>query len=131
MKEITLNNKDYLLVEVPDDAENIRYNHTPDWKLKYLVFTCEKDTRYSADFIDAKLVVKIIGKLSDILKDEKVCHYLADSELKSTGFLYLDWGQPDNEKRPYKFDDASNSIISYLQSIELDMTKEYALIEKP
>jgi len=133
MKQITLNNKEYLLVEVSNDAKNIKYNHTPDWKLKHLVFTCEKDTWYSADFIDAKLVVKIIGKLGDILKDEEICKGLVESINMCDGHFTSKKSHKEyiNYHGGHYYLSAVESMYSWLKSIKLDMTKEYALIEQP
>jgi len=130
MKEITLNNKEYLLVEIPFDTYDIRYKTMPD-NTKQLVGTIKDNSgNIGTCYIRENPQGKLVGKISDILKDEDICHNLAYNELKSVGYVYLDWQQPDNEKRPYKFDNPSDSFTSYLQSINLDLTKQYLLIQK-
>ena len=133
MQKVTLNNKNYLLVEVPDDAKNIRFNHTANWKSKHLVFNCGKEKCYSADFIDAKLVVKIIGKLGDILKDEEICKGLVESINMCDGHFTSKKSHKEyiNYHGGHYYLSAVESMYSWLKSIKLDMTKEYALIEQP
>ena len=111
MKEITLNNKEYKLIPI-DKSDDIMFDN-----IEGRIMSFHKG-------------YKKIGRISDILKDEDICHNLAYNELKSVGYVYLDWQQPDNEKRPYKFDKSTDSFLSYLKSIDLDITKQYLLIQK-
>lgn len=76
MKEITLNNQNYILVKVPDDAYDFRYKIMPD-KQKQLVGTVKDgDGNIGTCYINENPQGKIIGKISDILKNETVCKEL-------------------------------------------------------
>jgi len=138
MKEITLNNQDYLLVEVPSDAVNIRFIHIDDWKLKHLVFDCGKEKCYSSDFIDAKLITEIIGKVSDILKDEEICKGLVESyDYQKNKPLnpnidyvyYKDYTFDFKDEELFDIDRAIYSFQSWLESICLELTKEWIMIK--
>jgi len=134
MKKVMINSKIYLLIEVPDNAYSFRekvFNSGGHFIMfeprvqPHLFLQSIKlgRTKKSDKF-------KIVGLISDIIKDEKICHTLALNELKSLGYIYLDCLQPDSEKRPYKLDKASDSFISYLKFIKTDLSKQYVLIQK-
>lgn len=50
-------------------------------------------------------------------KDEATfdCENYVESELKSVGYIYLDYNQPETEKRPYKFDKTEDSFRSKIE----------------
>lgn len=120
MKEIILNNQNYLLVEIPDDATNERI---------YIEGTLFVDTPLKKAVIicNLKTSCKIIGALSNILKDEEICKGLVNIILTSTLSIIYYESFDRNRNSFYK---ATDSFLSYLQSIDLDMTKQYLLIQK-
>ena len=125
MQEIKLNGKNYLLVEVPNGAFDFRYKIMPD-EQKQLVGTIkDEDGNIGTCYIRDITQGRIIGTISNIIKDENVCKGLIEENRE---FLYKNYIS-DNDKAG--FNNATNSFLSYLQSIDLDMTKEYLLIEKP
>jgi len=127
MQEITLKGKNYLLVEVPDKAEKVDYwnNNTI---FKYLGVNINKLLSEKAH--------KIIGKISHILKDEDICKELVefyDYKESNKWFIELimwkDYNFQLNEEELFDFDFARDSFLSYLQSINLDLTKNWILIK--
>lgn len=61
---------------------------------------------------------EIVGIASSLT--EKIAHDIVDKELKSVGWVYLDYMQPETVKRPYKFDDALPSLQSFCKGIGVD-----------
>jgi len=130
MKEITLNNKNYLLVEVPNDAYDFRYKIMPD-EQKQLIGTIKDDNgNIGTCYIRENPQGKTIGIISDILKDEDICEGLVESSpseickkrIGTYGFKVYDHPHTTAFTATYSFQ-------SWIQSIDLDMTKSYALIE--
>jgi len=128
MKEIILNNKSYLLVEVPDNATNFRFagNET------YLFCTLNNiDTPViHYDFLNCQ----ILSTIEDILKDENICKRLVEVYTSETLDIF---GRVITLYRDYKnviidfdFECAIDSFQSWLESIELDITKSWVLILK-
>jgi len=152
MKQVTLNNQNYLLVEVPADAYDFNWNCLYDWKNYLLTFFIKgqpqtfsnKDKyyfdsrcQYMGSNINSNYLPKIIGKISDILKDEAVCKGLVESHNYKTPnkwnkdlIMYRDYNYNFNDEKLFDFDYSKHSFLSYLQSINLDMDKEYVLIQK-
>jgi hypothetical protein len=124
MQEIPLNNKEYLLVEVPDDATDFRYD---SWFTRYI--------NHSKGGIKLDVNTKIIGKISDILKDEDICKGLVESKRikeswnSSMTTVYLNY-IPKEDLIGIYCQQATDSFLSYLQSINLDLIKSWLLIQK-
>jgi len=122
MKEVILNNKNYLLIEIPDDSntseidENFLYVYSINGKLTFAL--------QAKSFTNCKL----IGKVSDILKDEEICKGMVDKFSLLTPVLYVNY--LNNFYLDKQFDKATDSFKSWLESIELDLTKQYLLVEK-
>lgn len=113
MKEIKLNNREYLLVDIEDDDD--------------IIF----------DGIESRIMsyhkeYKKIGKVSDILKDEDVCKGLVElfSITRLSQFGYKDYLKSIPNAENFTCKTATDSFLSYLQSIDLDLNKEYLLIQK-
>jgi len=134
MQEITLNNQNYLLVET-------RKGYTCRISMHNDHLRCMEDTIGNSsrmNYIDLPEInedqeYKLIGKISDILKDEDVCKGLIlkidfehpiDSN-KIVGSSYNDYTNDENFHNK-----ATDSFQSYLRSINLDMSKQYLLIKK-
>jgi hypothetical protein len=136
MREITLNNKNYLLVRVPNDVTwfEISENNLGNFINKELGIVSQQFLEYGRDkikYYDAdnfylpKGKWKIVGKISDILKDEDICKGLVEDFIfnKIEGFTnYLYEFIPELK--------ATDSFLSWLESIELDLTKQFLLIQK-
>ena len=137
MKEIILKGKNYLLVEVTIDAYSFRYKKMPD-KQKQLVGTIkDEDGNIGTCYIRENPQGKLIGVLSDILKNENICKRLVENfnykTLDKWGNELIMWKdynyQFDNEEL-FDIDYATDSFLSYLQSIGLDLSKNWVLIQK-
>jgi hypothetical protein len=132
MKEITLNNKEYLLVEVPNDAydfylsNNRHVGYTTLYFWSSLIRKHHNNTnQLSKEAWDIKRDnYTIVGKLSNILKDEDVCKGLVDKSNKGTK-RYKNY-----KTFRYGSITAVKSFLSYLQSIHLNLTKSWILIQK-
>jgi len=121
MKEITLNNKNYLLVEVSDDAFDF---NVAAGNIMFLYHDLDIHPNGFELIKYDNNDLLLIGKISDILKDEEICKGLVE---ENKAFLYKNY-MSDNDKAG--FNNATFSFISYLQSINLDMSKEYLFIRK-
>jgi len=136
MKEIILNNKNYLLVDL-SDLPNPRFFVIQDYKKKKrLEITIDKRNasifNNKLDFTNYYVSLKkgdytIIGSVFDILKNEDICKGL----VKEGSYMrtYHNYITNDTHKSNQLLT-ATDSSLSYLQSIDLDMTKEYLLIHK-
>jgi len=136
VKEITLKNKKYLLVEVPDDAENFTLEDNDG--ITYDSFSEEIKTGKPWGFIDLeKSSYEIVGTISNILKAEDICKglvenftmYVGSQRLQKLGAVdklvynnYIDEQVPKSK--------ATDSFLSYLQSINLNLSKSWLLIQK-
>ena len=134
MKNIQLNNKNYLLVEVPDDAYDFQIlsPNYENWDGNYLV--AKPDTHLLLDKV-YKNSHQIIGKLSDILKDEDICKGLIEdcSIYAKCWKNYTYNGATDiggQFNSAYSCWSATDSFLSWAESIELDLSKNWVLIQK-
>ena len=112
MKEITLNNKKYKLILI-NKYDDIMFDN-----IEGRIISFHKG-------------YKKIGRISDILKDEDICKGLMIKDNWSKPYSHL-WTKhnADKEKECWWVSTATDSFLSYLQSIDLDLTKEYLLIKK-
>ena len=113
MKEITLNNLNYLLVEVPDDAFDFSTNYEDKYTSLYSKLLSNPDSNAYNNIDEPSYEdkhslgciletsrskgipeLKIIGKISDIIKDEDVCKGLIEDNRE---FLYKNYIS-DNDK---------------------------------
>jgi len=137
MKEITLNNKNYLLVEVPDDAHDFYINDIGCIRYSIGSMSSVIEPIKIGKYLE-KDNDKLIGKISDILKDEEICKGLVENiEFGDKEIYYkLLYNNYIANCRDYRdiidaaYEKATDSFLSYLQSIDLDLNKNYLLIEK-
>jgi hypothetical protein len=112
MKVIILNNKNYLLVEVPDDAYdfNILSPNYENWDGNYLI--AKPDTHLLLDKV-YRNNHQIIGLLSDIIKDEDICKGLMIKDNWANPYSHL-WTKhnADKEKECWWVSTASDSFLS-------------------
>jgi len=139
MKELTINSQKYLLAEVPSDItwHEISNNELGGFINKTLNITSQnflsyggkKFTYYSPDnFYLPKGRWEVLGKTSDILKDEEACKELVDSSMNMKRY-FKDYIQDKFFlKKEGKTYTAADSFLSYLQSIKIDVSKEHLLI---
>jgi hypothetical protein len=139
MQEITLNNKKYLLVEVPDDAHDFGFmshnNSLFYWLNSIRTISGGKGGMVKLEYNVNNL--KLIGKVSDILKNEDICKELVEFKLETLypeGFeSFTDGGYRNYEIHSspyYNCRKAEQSFLFYLQSINLYLTKSCLLIQK-
>jgi len=131
MQEITLKGKNYLLVEVPGGLMQI---NVFDTCYSYYVLTDEMER--VIDFEEMESEKELIGVLYDILKDEDICKELVESHTYKTPnkwgkelIMWKDYNFQLNEEELFDFDFARQAFMSYLQSINLDLTKNWTLIK--
>ena len=133
MKEATLNNKNYLLVEVPVEARDfmvLPHNNSIAW-----LGSNKTISGGNGGMINLECDVRnltIIGKVYDILKDEEICKglvELANEQIVDTGNK-LHYKDHRSASWELDYDKATDSFQSWLESIEIDLTKQYLLIEK-
>jgi len=129
MKEVILNNKNYLLVEIPDSARRFEITTQTDViETRYYLWAINMVTLY----LTTNVKPKIIGKVSDILKDEEICKglvELANEQMVDTGNK-LHYKDHRSASWELDYDKATDSFKSWLESIELDTTKQYLLIQQ-
>jgi len=128
MKEITLNNQNYLLVELPSDATDIHEIYINDVGcIRYTIghMSSVIEPVQIGEYLE-KNKHQLIGKISEILKDEEICKGLVEhKKLTDTIFLFCSY----TSKNPCHLK-ATDSFKSYLESINLEMSKQYLLIKK-
>jgi len=118
MQEITLNNKRYLLVEVPNEDVNTS---------SYYDKLYTKYVNNSQGSISFNAYTDIIGKTSSIIKDENICKKLVkEGSYMRTYFNYI----TNDTHKSNQLHTAIDSFKSYLKSIKLDLTKNYLLIQR-
>lgn len=131
MQEITLNNKQYILYPIQENEHSFfKQNYKSHSVLSFKIGNKGGNGAYN----DPNLYIgyEIIGKISDILKNEDICKRLVENH---PNLGYRDY-HPDafiileNWTANWRFSKATDSFLSYLQSINLDMTKEYLIILK-
>jgi len=130
MKEITLNNQDYLLVEVPNDAHDFYIND-----IGCIRYSIGSMSSVIEPIILGKYLEKdkynLIGKISNIVKDEEICKGLVEHH---PNLDYRNYN-PDaftilaNWAANWKFNKATDSFQSWLKSIDLDMSKQWIMIK--
>jgi len=151
MIEITLNNKNYLLVEVPEDGKNYKVGIWSDnsttlefqsdtFKMdydSYEINVSEKNQLKEITLSMNSIKTKLIGKISDILKDEDICKelvefydYKASNKWFTELIMWKDYNFQLNEEEVFDFDYARDSFLSWTQSINLDLSKNWILIKK-
>jgi len=121
MQEVTLNNKKYLLIEVPEYSSDFEIDNN------YLSFKMPSDGFGYDSFECIKLDctnLETVGLISDIIGDEYLCKTLVEENKQ---FLYKNY-MSDNDKAG--FNNATESFKSWVEAINLDLTKEYLLINK-
>ena len=150
MQEITLNDKKYLLVVVPTDGKNFKTSIWSDnsttLEFQSNTFVMEYDS-FEINVSEEKqlkeitlsmnrIKTMIIGKISDILKHEMMCkdlveffNYKTPDKWGKELIMWKDYNYHFNNEDLFDFDYAKQSFLSYIQSINLDMTKEYLLIK--
>lgn len=137
MKKITLNGKEYLLLDIPDDTirkklgifcgdKNVNWKLTKLCKKPFINFNANGKVIYN-ERLPITFQYLLIGKISDIVNDEDVCKELVEQQW---GTNYKDYDKVGKQNNPFMFEKATDSFLSYLQSIGLDMTKQYLLIQK-
>jgi len=131
MKEIKLNNEEYALFKVNKEDYNF---HIKDGEFQHLCWTdlnSKTCQTYDESYFYNKY--KIIGVLSDILKDEDICKELVEEivEDEYQGYKhYHNKGIMNENDWCSHYIEATDSFLSYLQSIDLDLTKQFLLIQK-
>lgn len=139
-----LKNKDYILVEVPSDASDfvLRTSGLTMDRSGYYHLSWKPDRKIQHAF-SQKESINIVGKLSEVLQNEELCSEIVEQHNSffwkvSRFYNYLKYPKVNINKLtksfPYEnlfeFFKATDSFKSFLQSINLDMGKEYLLISK-
>lgn len=145
--QFTIRNKNYILIEVPSDfipqkygALDARNNIIWGKNSKGTSTITIKDEEYLIEYGTKDL---ILGKLSKILQNEELCSEIVEQHnsffWKVPRFYnYLKYPKANinelTKSIPYdnlfEFFKATDSFKSFLQSINVDMSKEYLLISK-
>jgi len=132
MREIRLNDKEYLLLDIPDNVY--------DFCLHTIFISANQGSEYelpvdwfSDNFVNHNFErdYAVRGKIADILKDECICEGLVEKDDMGndcSGYVKYTTGKNNLTWSMYK--NATDSFYSWLKSINLDMTKEYVLIQK-
>jgi len=129
MQEIILNNKNYILINLgkaswnPNLPSHITHPMEDGRTISEPIYTEFFDKPGSQRYIINKS--EIIGMVSNILKDEDICEGLVKKVMN--GQHYQNYNYKSITDRWVKT--ATDSLLSYLQSIDLDLTKEYLLIK--
>ena len=122
-----LNNLNYLLGEVPDDAYDFRYKTMPDEQKQLVGNIKDEDGNIGTCYINDNPQGEIIGKISNILKDEDVCKGLVkEGSYMKTYHNYI----TNDTHKSNQLPTATKSFSSYLHSIDLDLNKSWLLIQK-
>ena len=125
MKKITLNNKKYVLVEVPAGAYDfIILSNGIYFTLQYFISGVLQTELNFAPFSESEQF-SVVGKISNIINNEDICKELVELDCaKDWSMGYFDYATVNKSW----YGNPCNSFLSYLKSINLDMTKEYSLI---
>jgi hypothetical protein len=137
MQEIILDNREYILVEVPDGAYNCQtWNHGVGFKHNNLEgFRDTNGFLHLHTGLGRRRNTVCLGMISNILKDEKICKGLVESKRIKESWsdnmatVYLNYSRKLSLIGLY-CQQSTDSFLSYLESVDLDMTKEYLLIQK-
>ena len=133
MKETILKNKRHLLVQIADDAIKIKVFNTC-----YCYCVLNDDMERVIDFDDMESEKHLVGTLSDILKDEDVCKGLVESYDYQKNIphnpnidyvRYKEYTCDFKDEELFDISKAKGSFLSYLKSINLDLSKKYILIK--
>jgi hypothetical protein len=141
MKEIKLQDKTYLFVEVPLDATNIRM--TNNINIGSIVWY-GLDEHESNMYIDLKTLdnYQIISATKDITEEqaESIVFKYTDYETEHEQLLhemyedYLEkgnyWVQDSSGIKLWAFKTAKESLQSLIQANGLDITKNYLILQK-
>lgn len=139
MIQFDLKNKNYILIEVPSDAYDFsfRRNNQIIYLRKNVINPLtgiEKSVIIDIPNTKYGFVVKdwsIVGKLSEVLQNKELCKQLMEKYNWSRPYSHL-WTKfvKDKKKEAWWTSKATDSFKSFLQSINVDMSKEYLLISK-
>ena len=126
MQEIQLKSKNYLLVEVPKSNKNFSNFYTSDAGNLFGINNITKEQQQCDLYLNLSNCI-VIGIISEIVKDEDICKVLVEGGFCSTNgwFLYEDYLNENDS-----FVKATDSFQSWTESIDLDLTKSWALILK-
>ena len=126
MKEIQTKSGEILIVEVPEDAYDIRFIPTGD--LIYKITDKPYQSLFNVMKGRTSIRCELIGKLSELT--DKDCEEFV--ELTPTGLFKLyNWSKEKVDElgiQPVTYS-AKDSFISLLQSENIDVSKEYLIIK--
>jgi len=131
MIQFNLKNKSYILIEVPSDAYDFTLKTsglTMD-RSGYYYLSWKPDRKIQHKF-SQKEPVDIVGKLSEVLQNEELSSEIVDSLQEGFGKDGMYKYKLYNDRPDVFSDKATHSFKSFLQSINVDMSKEYLLISK-
>lgn len=146
--QFTIRNKNYLLIEVPSDVTwwEIVDNSLGSFITKTLSLNSQfliygKSSKILGKIVNNKQYVNpnnfylpegkwdIINKLSEILQNEELCSEIVES-YGNPEKRYIDYMNYVSKLKSCDFSTAAGSFKSFIQSINVDMSKEYLLIQK-
>ena len=122
MKTIKIGKNTYTFIEVPNDARNFRYD---SWCTRYIVY--DESGSITPDF-NSKIITTTNSITEEIAKNviEKSYYqldYYKNYNVKSISSI-------DRAMRCTQCETALESFYSLMDSLELDRSKNYLLIEK-
>jgi hypothetical protein len=130
MKEIKLQDKTYLFVEVPDDACNFHFDNI----LNEIDYSVWEDRKHYKDFITIGQKCQIISTTKDITESQaksiveyqyiKNQPFIAGREYWYKNYKNLRTGWD------FTFFTAKESLQSLIQSLGLNTTKNYLILQK-
>lgn len=132
MKEIKIQDKTYLFIEIPADAYDFRYKIMPDNTKQLIATIKDENGNIGICYINENPIGEIISTTKDISEEQYIQYLTGKSYLYSTDITGAWEGQVysiDEDEETVALT-AKESLKSLIQANGLDVSKNYLILRK-